>query len=519
MSTLRFYCFQHDDALECNKLWDYYNNDQHEYIKAMLDGSFKGGYGKRRDWANRGMIPRTRNVTKSIVDKSAQVFNQPPTLETYSFQKKVIDNPTLDSILTNSDWLSFWQSVSAMTRLLKSVVVYSTKYIPLGSVTENQIYKFNPFNGEALHQIVTHHGNSEVIMDPTNRFIIEYAYITDLDAEYMEPEDDEGRDKPKQYVVVTPNEIETWVYRNEKNILVDVQPNPEGFVTAFFVHDTNKPLAGYDAWNQPGRDLGDLNEMVNLHITDNEFAIAWQKQKTLFTNGNIVDVDNPAPMVPAAMPGHTAPGAFYDNIQNFQNNGSASVGGLGAIVQITADDNSRDPMIKYDGPTSDLLALNETMHAMMEDVANDWDVNMRIEGKGAANSGFQLIVEEMDGLALRTKQIHFYQASFRIMYEILQRMYPELPRGTLLINFAPPSLPVNEKEREDGWVSKIAGGRASIVDYLMEQNNLTQEEAIEKATEIKTFNSMFATAVVPPVTANTASSTNTINPADEANIE
>lgn len=496
MSQLRYCCFDNEDAIDCNTLMDFYRDDQLKYVKMMLDGSYKGGYGKRRDWGKRGMIPRYRNITKSVVDKSAMVFNSPPVFETYNSNKTMIDNSTFDTIMQNADYLPFWQNAASMVRLLKSVVIYNQKYIPLGSVTENQIYRFNPFNGESLMQTVTHHGNSEVIMDPSGRFIIEYAYLMNLDNEYYDADLKES-DQAKQYCVVTPNEIETWIFKDDKDILVDVIPNIEGFVPAFFHHDVRKPIYGY--WNKPGIDLGQLNEILNLHITDTEFAVTWSKQKTLFTNGTFGEGNASQQMIPAALPGHTDPGALYNDLQGFSNSGDSPVIGLGAIVQVTSDDSGRDPMIKFDGPTSDLDKLHQVISALSEDVANDWDVNVRIEGRGSANSGFQLVVESMDGLNLRAKQIQFFQASFRIMYEILQRMYPELPAGNLYVSFAPPSLPVNEKERDANWVSRISTNRASVIDYLMEENDLTEEEAVEKATKIKAYNDMFSVTVAPTI--------------------
>lgn len=496
MSQLRFSAFKNQDAADCSKLWDYYEGEQLPWVKATLDGSGPGGYGKRRDWTGRGFIPRFRNITKAIVDKSAKAFNNPPTIDTYNALGEVTPNPILDQILTDSDWLSFWQSAAAMVRLQKTVVIYCQKYIPFEAKTENGIYKYNPMRGESLKMMVTHHGNSEVIVDPTGKYILEYAYLVDLDRDLM-PEDCTDEHSPQQYMVVTPDSIETWMNYNDKDVLVDTVVNPEGFVPAFLVHDTNKPV--YDIWNHPGTDLGSLNELINLHLTDTEFAVAWQKQPTLFTNGTISPNTNAVPMVPTVLPGHTNPGQMYQDIQYLQNNGVANVGGLGSIVQITADDNNRDPMIKYEGTNTRLEELNTVMHTIAEDVAHDWSVNVRMAGTGSANSGFQLVVEEMDGLDLMNKQNQFWQSAFKTFYRILQLIYPELPEGTLFIEFPPATLPVNVQEQEAIWDMKIASGRASIVDYLMATQELTQDQAIAKAQEIMEFNQKFIPVPVPPM--------------------
>jgi hypothetical protein len=121
---------------------------------------------------------------------------------------------------------------------------------------------------------------------------------------------------------------------------------------------------------------------------------------------------------------------------------------------------------------------------MIKAIAYDWSVNIRAEGSGHANSGFQIIVEEMDSLQLREKRAQTFQAGFRRLYKILQLLYPTLPAGELRVRWAPPSLPVNTSEMESMWQLRIAGGRASVLDYLREVKGMDDETAMEKIQEI-----------------------------------
>jgi hypothetical protein len=144
---------------------------------------------------------------------------------------------------------------------------------------------------------------------------------------------------------------------------------------------------------------------------------------------------------------------------------------------------------------------------MADDIARQWSINVK-KGSGSASSGFALVVDEIDGMILRETQAQYFQSGFRRLYENLQVLYPELPEGTLIPKFAPPSLPVNEGEVINNNSKLIVGGRMSIVDDIMQREGLTREEAIKRAIQIKQENDMFN--VIKPTPAKSTSGTTVI---------
>ena len=127
---------------------------------------------------------------------------------------------------------------------------------------------------------------------------------------------------------------------------------------------------------------------------------------------------------------------------------------------------------------------------MIKQVAYDWSVNVRVDGSGHANSGFQIVVEEIDSLQLREKRAQSFQAGFRRLYEVLKALYPTLTDGQLKVIWAPPSLPINTAENENIWTTRIEQGRASVLDYLREVGGMDDATAYEKIQEIQAVNSM-----------------------------
>lgn len=107
----------------------------------------------------------------------------------------------------------------------------------------------------------------------------------------------------------------------------------------------------------------------------------------------------------------------------------------------------------------------------------------------------------------------------RRFYEVMQQIYPELTSGMLQVVFAPPSLPVNNQEELNLWTQKIEKNLASSVDYFMAVDNLSQEEAIAKAIEIKEMNKVLKTEVIQPNTTDTTDTTDTEEPDTEETDE
>jgi hypothetical protein len=499
--------FNTKEARHANLLVDMYEGRQRKHLVDMLDGKCEG-FGKRVEWRNRGIVPRTRNITKAIVDKSGLLFNRPPVLSIHIPNSlKLVTDENFNAIMESADWLEMFQNVDAYSRLLKSVVVLQQRYVPEDTITVNGQYRFDATNGEALLLTILHRGNSVVKMNPQRTKITALAFLTDVDSD---GDTDDLDDDCWGYRLITPEEIVDVLVTNsrsassgnagdQKETIVNRQPNPDGFVPACFFYDINKPRSGY--FVDVPEDIRAIQEMVNLHLTDLEFAVAWQKQKTAFVTGNIVnnDENSGSQVVPAAQHGFTPGGAVYNDIPFYQQKVSTSLGGLGSLIKLGLDDSGQAGSIKFEGPDTDLLKLQEVIDSLAEAVANDWDVQLKMGGQGNATSGFQLIVEEVANLNLRERRAQSMIAGLRRFYEITKQLYPNLlTEGVLQAKFAPPNLPVNRAELEQIWTAKIAANRATIVDYFMEVEGMTEAEALDKMARTIKLNNMVNDETQPP---------------------
>ena len=494
--------FKTKEQQKASMLIDYYNGKQLHYVIKMLNGEAENEEGKRDDWQEKNINPRMRNITKAIVDKSGMLFNQPPKLSVYSeYADEPQQEDTLMSLLEGAEWLEFFQNVDSYTRLTKASVVLAQRHIPNEVETHNGQYKFNAANGEGLLLTLLHPGNCVVEKDVLGN-VIELAYLIDVPDEILQSEkNNQARDNLWAYRRITPQLIEDYLVQphmggKAKEELIFIEENIEGIVPAVVIYDTMKPYEG--VFPQLPEDLCSLQNMYNLHLTDLEYSIAWQKQKTLFVNRNIESADG-MPVNRGFM------GDTEHNYQTLEEYGSenyspqnhplyphepapaTNIGGLGAVVKLEDDGEGGSPMVKFDGPDTDLKPLNDIIDSLVTNVASDWSVNIKMDGKGSATSGFQLVVEEIDNLNLRKKRSQYMTSGLRQLYHILQVLYPELTRGELEVEWANPSLPVNQKEQLDIWEKKINSGLASRVDYFMKEEGMSEDDAIKKVAKIDAY--------------------------------
>lgn len=474
---------------KANKLVCYYDGDQLRFLKNILDGK-DGGQGERHEWKNRGFIPRTRNITKMIVDKSGLLFNDPPRLDIVREDGSIVENDTLKKILDKAHWVEFFQNVDPMTRLLKTTVVLLQKYVHTERTTRDGIYRFDE-NEDALLLTLLHEGNSVVKTNVVGD-ITQLAYLFDDDGSYYEKNDEHLN--VWYYRLITPDVIQDVKVKQDDGggvfeQVVYEEANPDNIVPAFTVYDTNRPRKG--VWHTLPEDIMSMQEFYNLHLTDQEFAIAHQKQKTLFTDTDIV-ADRGQYAFPHAKKGYTEAGEVYAEIDEISG-GMGHLGGLGEVVALEPKGDGSSPYVEFKGPESDLASLNKIATDLIEQIAYDWSVNLHTDGIGRADSGFKLIVEENNNLQLRHQRSRSFQTAFRKMYQIMRVLYPELPEGVLVADFPPPNLPINHKEVEEMWSMKIAEGRASRIDYFVNVHNMTKEEAEQKIAEIDEYNRVIQT--------------------------
>jgi hypothetical protein len=181
--------------------------------------------------------------------------------------------------------------------------------------------------------------------------------------------------------------------------------------------------------------------------------------------------------------------------------GSELIGGPSRVIQL--DSNGVDnPFIEYKSPAIDIKPLDEVINNWLEQFGSDWSVKMinNYGGQGKANSGFQLIVEEIPNRELRQQRAKMFEAGFKQLYLVIAQVLNIHNARTVLpidadayIEFAQFTIPVDPATEQAQWDLMIKGNRASIIDYLTEVKGLTVDEALIKAQEIKTYNQQFGT--------------------------
>jgi len=498
--TITFEDFFSPNANAVQKLVDYYEGDQLAYVIQMLDGGMNG-WGKRKEWKHRGIIPRVRNITRSIISKSGMLFNRPPVMGIVTDTDKLpVTDPVLSEMLENADWMEVMQNLDIYTRLTGSIILLQQLSIPDGVTTTNGQYRYDHTRGDQLIMTILHHGNTVARMNQARTKITELGFILG-DTALQGGNNYSPRPKEWSYCVWTPEEIiEIQVNEdaddsnktnndNQIETVISREPNPYGMIPASFFYDTNKPRRGI--WQRPAEDLIALQEVVNLALTDTEFAIAFQKQKTLFITGDIIndDANSGDQLIPAAQMGSSPAGAVYNDIPFYQTRKQSYIGGLGSIAKLGSDGDGVAGKAEFIGPDTKLGELDAIITEYIGSVANDWAVNINYGGSGKATSGFQLIVEEISNLQLRELRGQLMQANLRRFYEITKSIYPgQLTDGYLQAQFAAPNLPVNQIEVENIWTLKIDNNRASIKDYFMEEKGLSETEAMEKIADIMAMN-------------------------------
>lgn len=487
--------FQTPEAAKAVRLVDYVEGKQLNYLIRALDGKNDGGIGRRYNWRKRGFMPTVRNITTPIVEKSAGNLFIKPLRYNILPETAVTAEPVVDArlmeIFNASDFQEHLQNINIYSRLLRSICILFQKYIPQPRLSTNGQYSFDASSGDALLPTILHQGNSVVRLNPQRTQVVELAYLT-----HGCPTD------PKwEYRYINSEYIIDYVVENDVEIAGAPIPNPEGIVPAVMHYDTKKPATG--VWAPLPDDIRTTQEAYNVHFTDLNFAIAQNVGKPLYTNTKFKkpgESDVQATVV-GKIGENTLP-----RIDDPNNNDG--FGGIGSIIQIDAKKDI-PAFVEHRGPDVDLQAQHAVLESMIHSLATDWSVNLKVAGNGAANSGFQLVVEEMDNLNLQQQRMLSFKGTFRRMYDILQMLYPELTSGIMEVEFNPVALPVNQKEQEEVWKMKIDNGRASVVDYLMTTEGLSRQEAIARKLQIDADQALFAPKPVAVTVSPTSNTTDT----------
>ena len=434
------------------KALDYFDGDQEKQLIKVLDDVQKG----RSKWREKGLIPRYRNVVRMIVEKSGMLFNNSlPIFEVYEEDRDVVDmnmTTTLNEQLDELEIQEFLINLDHVVRLLKTAIV---------------LVQWDNESDQFILDIL-HRGNCEVIINPINKKVMSLVYETYEVGETC------------GYRVYTTDSIIDLEETQDQVSILGIQPNLLGMIPIAQFYDTNTPRSGF--WVEAPSDLVNMNEMFNLHLTDSEYVASWAKLKTLFITNARIDNQGVEQYEVQFAPGQALP-----HMAPAQ---ASVMGGPNKIVFLNSTGNGEPPSVDYKGPDIDLGPIDEMFNSWIRDFAQDWSVRIKAAGEGQAQSGFQLVVEEMDNLELRKKRQRMFEAGFARLYRVMAKVMNLVHPGTftetseLFVTFNNPSLPVNEKESEEVWTMRIDSGRATRVDYFMAMQGMTKEQAQEKVLEI-----------------------------------
>jgi hypothetical protein len=430
------------------KALNYYDGKQEQEVERLLSHPDKG----RKEWKRRGYLPRHRNITKMVVDKSALLFKDaPPQLEVRRIGTSEVDtmaSERLMDILDGTDWLEVMANLDVVVRLLKTAIL---------------LVQMDDTTGKPVFDIL-HRANANVVINPLTKQIDTLVQRTGCAG------------GTNYYRVWTADQVIDLVETRTAVSIAAQEENTYGAVPAAVFYDTSVPRAGF--WAEAPHDLVNVNEMYNLHLTDSEFAISWMKRPSLFTN---CELD----------------GYSDEQIEVVEVHGSALPRAVSRTPSLTAGPDvavqvgsagGEAPFIDYKAPQIDIKPMDEVVQGWIKQAAADWSVRVRADGEGTASSGFQVVVEEAPNLELRQQRQRMFEGSFKRLYRTLKAVSPSLAQeGELFAVFAKPSLPVDLQAQEDVWSKKISEGRATELDYFMEVQGLTKEEALAKWIEITEF--------------------------------
>lgn len=448
---------------KANKSLNYYDGRQEEELVKFLNAHRKG-------WMQDNVIPRTRNLTKMIVEKSGQIIHNTPPIYTV-FENSESDIPDelhsehFEEIMNKSDSIETFINLDEVVRLLKTALVL----VQYDQEEQCMVYD------------ILHRGNALVKWNPVSKDIYALLHKAFSDDGYSV-----FRLYLKDLIIDFAHEAKT------KSItIIGQEENPTGIVPATQFYDTQAPRTGF--WNHVPMDLVSINEIYNVHITESEYAIGWMKKPTLFTNAQLGE-------------SHIEEQSHYDNGETSETHLSSSKFphqhyGMGDKVKfgpstaVQLDTTGVDgAFAEFKSPDVNIQPIDQVVEHWVQSYASDWSVSVDIGGTARASSGFQLIVEELPNLQLRKQRQKMFAIGLGRLFDIIKTVantysdatFPE--ESKLFVEFSQPNLPVDEKVQEDLWTTRINENRASLVDYFVETQGMSQEEAVDKIAEIIEFN-------------------------------
>jgi hypothetical protein len=472
---------QRPESVEAQKALDFLDGKFEPWLIKFLNDPQKG----RKSWNDRGIVPRFRNITKMVVEKSGLLFSQntprlsvydaadPTTPDTESTEK-------LYKLFEDFDWVEFFSNFDMVVRLMKTALV---------------LVQWDPAEAKIVPSILTQansYAHCDQLTGKLQALVVKLAGSTNEPKFNSETGTVVAPNGCVYFRVFTPEKITDYVVDNNGDQTpVGVVDNPWGIIPVAVFHDVLTPRADC-FWNQGPHDLLCVQEMYNIHLTDAEYAIQYSKLQTLVTNAKIVQDQQDVPVLSQL---------YGQSLPRFTAGQRGIIVGPGSVL--TLETNGETPFVQYMGPDPDIAKLDDVFNGWIADYAADWSVNVKsgngktgTSGNAAKTSGFQLVVEEIDNIQLRQRRQKMMAAGFNRLFDVIQVVVNVVQPGTfneavdldLCIEFSHPRLPLDQKDEAETWVMRVQNNQASLVDYFMEVKGLSRDEAVLKVKEVQAIN-------------------------------
>jgi hypothetical protein len=367
----------------------------------------------------------------------------------------LIQTEALTDQLENIEWQEFFINLDQVSRLLKTAVVH----VMWDAVAKNVVFD------------LLHRANCGVVISPLTKMPMGMIALVS---------DETGA---QQWRVMTVDRIIDIALIDDKLTVVGTEVHPFKCVPIVAFYDTNVPRNGF--WAPINHDLVELNEIVNVHLTETEWVMSWMKRPTAVTNCELVDT--------AETQSLSVGQPYKSGTPRMMANQGGTTAGPNKTVFLNSA-GVEGAFYDFKGPNVQLTPMDQVIDSWIRSYASDWSVRIKSAGDPAAASGFQLIVEEIDNLELRKTRQRMMEQGFRRLFRVVRDMTNLMtgqevfsPTADIVVEFDDPFLPVNALEQENIWSLRIAEGRATEIDYFIDVLGKTKAEAMEHFEEIVEF--------------------------------
>jgi len=460
------------DAQLAQQALDALDGDYEKWLIKRLNDPGRG----RTDWKERGFAPIWTDFVRMVVEKSGLLFAQAePRLEVRPAVGSTIDVPAserLQTMFEAFDWVEFFNNFDTIVRLMKTAMI---------------LLQWDPDKGRLVPSILTR-ANAYVEANTATGGDIEKVLVklSDTCAPSIDPQTGQvSEDSEETYLrLFTKTYITDFVVngKNEQRILSQVE-NPYGVIPVAVFHDTMAPRSTF--WNQLPRDLLNMQETLAMHQTDVAWAASWVvRPSPVVSGGRLVAGDNLDSMSAQELYGQKTPR---------MTTGSGGVKfGPDRIIEVEPSVAGGTVTFDFKGPDPDLTGIDDIVQSWAATVARNWSVNIKatMHESNPRTSGRQLEVEEIDNLQLRQRRQKMMEGGFKRLFATLRSMVNVHAPGSfadnleLFIEFAYPSLPVNEESEAKMWALLIEKKLASRVQYMMVTKGLSRLQAVEEVKQI-----------------------------------